>query len=115
MISKFSHYAVPLYFLLNRDINHLVPDQHVRQFNVSSSRYPSQIKIPTSMWFRSSMLDTMESHSLFMVKLFQAKLSVPAGAAAPLTAPPAGMNLSTIQDYELAATTLNMAYRSPGR
>ena len=85
-----------------------------RQFNVSSSRYPSQIETPTCTWFSSSMFDTMESHSSFMVMLFLAKLLVDARAKASYVAPLAGMNLSTIQDYELAATTLNMAYRSPG-
>ena len=97
------------------DMTFLSHDQYVRHCNVSSSRHPSQIKTPTCIWFSSSMLDTMESHSLFMVMLFQAKLSGNTGAVASFVAPSARMNLSTIQDYELAATTLNMAYRSPGK
>ena len=60
------------------------------------------------------MFETIESHSSYLLGLFQAKLSVVAGAACPQVPPPAGMTLTLMSEYEMAATHLNMAYRSPG-
>jgi hypothetical protein len=63
---------------------------------------------------RITMLDTLESHSLYLVRLFLSKLSVDSGADAPAVAAPIGMTMTVMADYELAAATLNTAYRTPG-
>lgn len=60
------------------------------------------------------MFETIESHSSYLLRLFQAKLSVVAGAACPQVLPPAGMALTLMAEYEMAATHLDLAYRSPG-
>ena len=55
----------------------------------------------------------MESQSKYLVELFHAKLSVEVPAKPPLLPTPAGMALTTIAEFELVATVLNRAYRSP--
>jgi hypothetical protein len=60
------------------------------------------------------MFDSIESHSSYLVRLFEEKLSVVSGAVSPAFPPPTGMGLPLMAEYEMAATVLNMAYRSPG-
>jgi hypothetical protein len=60
------------------------------------------------------MFETIESHSSYLVRLFQAKLSVVYRAVGPMVPLPPGMPLTLMAEYEMAATTLDMAYWSPG-
>lgn len=59
------------------------------------------------------MFDTIETHSSYLLRLFQGKLSVVSGASCPRVNPPADMSLALMAEYEMAATTLDTAYRSP--
>jgi hypothetical protein len=55
------------------------------------------------------MFKTIESHSSYLLKLFEAKLSVVAGAAGPKVSPSPNMALTLMAEYEVVVTTLDMA------
>jgi hypothetical protein len=58
-------------------------------------------------------MNQLNSSSEYLVHLFMAQLSVPAGSQPPKVDPPAHFPQASIMEYQQMAHVLSMAYRSP--
>jgi hypothetical protein len=65
--------------------------------------------------FSNQILQDIDTASQYLLYLFKAKLSVPDGGEAPAVPLPDGLSQSLMAEYELLATVLSKAYRSPSK